>query len=234
MSLDYSTAMISTAAALAALYHRDRSGKGQFIDMSLHDSGVIFSVPWMGFYLSGMKYRHGNRSRVFAPYNMYAGKDGYVMIAIGEDNRWSSFLRAIGRDDLVDDPRFRNVEERVNHYDDIDALISGWAKNLTVKEVMDAVISAGGASAPVKTLAEAMSDKHSISREMLIETDDPRVGKLKVAGSPFKMSETPGRVTSLAPKLGEHSRLVLSETLGYPAASIEELVRLGVTTTPKE
>ena len=92
--------------------------------MSLHDSGVIFSVPWMGFQLSGMKYRHGNKSRVFAPYNMYRASDGYVMIAINEDSRWKAFLRSIGREALVDDPRFQSVADRVRNYDDIDAIIS--------------------------------------------------------------------------------------------------------------
>jgi len=228
MSLDYSTSMITACATVAALFYRERTGKGQFIDMSLHDSGVIFSVPWMGFQLSGMKYRHGNKSRVFAPYNMYRASDGFVMVAINEDGRWKAFLKSIGREKFVDDPRFQSVADRVKNYDDIDSIISEWSGRLTVKEVMDVVIAAGGASAPVRTIVEAQHEPHSISREMLIEMEHPKVGKLKIAGSGFKMSETPGRVTGRAPSLGEHNGEVLGGILGYSAGKLDELGRAGV------
>jgi len=228
MSLDYSTSMIAACATVSALFYRERTGRGQFIDMSLHDSGVIFSVPWMGFQLSGMKYRHGNKSRVFAPYNMYRASDGYVMIAINEDGRWKAFLRSIGRESLVDDPRFQSVADRVKNYDDIDEIISGWSERLTVKEVMDVVIAAGGASAPVRTIVEAQHEPHSMSREMLIEMEHPKVGKLKIAGSGFKMSETPGKVTGRAPGLGEHNESVLRDVLGYSPEAIDRLRKLGV------
>ncbi len=230
MSLDYSTSMIAACATVSALFYRERTGRGQFIDMSLHDSGVIFSVPWMGFQLSGMKYRHGNKSRVFAPYNMYRASDGYVMIAINEDSRWKAFLKSIGRGSLADDPRFQSVADRVKNYDDIDEIISGWSERLTVKEVMDVVIAAGGASAPVRTIVEAQHEPHSVSREMLIEMEHPKVGKLKVAGSGFKMSETPGRVAGRAPGLGEHNEAVLRDILGYSPETIDQLRKLGVIT----
>jgi CoA:oxalate CoA-transferase len=228
MSLDYSTSMMAACVTVSALFYRERTGKGQFIDMSLHDSGVIFSVPWMGFQISGMRYRHGNKSRVFAPYNMYQARDGHVMVAINEDSRWKAFLSSIGQGAVVDDPRFRSVADRVKNYDDIDAIISQWSKDLTVKEVMEVVIAAGGASAPVRTIVEAQSEPHSYSREMLIEMEHPRVGKLKIAGSGFKMSETPGRVTGRAPALGEHNEEVLSGILGYPRSMIEQLRKSGV------
>jgi formyl-CoA transferase len=93
---------------------------------------------------------------------------------------------------------------------------------------MDVVIASGGASAPVRTIVEAQSEPHSISREMLIEVEHPKVGKLKIAGSGFKMSETPGRVTGRAPGLGEHNEEVLSGLLGYSTESIEQLRKLGV------
>lgn len=233
MSLDYATSMIATSAALAALYYREKTGKGQFIDMSLHDTGVVFSVPWMGFYISGMKYRHGNRSQVFAPYNMYKARDGFVMVAIGEDNRWARFLDLIGRRDLIGDPRFSTVEERVKHYDDIDELVSSWTSARTVEEVRAGVEEAGGASAPVKTLGDAQTDPNAIARRMLVEVDHPVVGRLKVAGSGYKMSETPGLELGRAPDLGEHSDSVLTGILGYSAAEVEDLVKSGVTSRSK-
>lgn len=233
MSLDYASATAASVAILGALYYREKSGKGQRIDISMQDVGVIYAMPAYGFYISGMKYRQGNRSRVFAPYNMYHASDGKVMIAIGENERWEAFLRAIGRADLVGNPMFSSTIERVNNYDQVDAIVSEWAKVNTVETVLDIVRKTGGAASVVRTIDEAMNDQNVIQRNMIVRMDDGDDCNLDVAGSPFKMTETPGKVIRRAPHLGEHTKYILDKVLCYSEKEIDFLLKGNVVSISK-
>lgn len=233
MSLDYASATAAAVAILGAIHYRDRTGKGQRIDISMQDIGVIYSMPSYGFFCSGMKYRHGNRSFVFAPYNMYQTLDGNVMIAIGEDERWHSFLRAICRQDIIGDSRFSSVANRVENYHEVDAIVQAWSERNSLETVIKTVRESGGAAAPVKAIDEAIKDPNIKERKMVLKLDNGFGKVIEVAGSPFKMTETPGVINQRAPLLGEHSIQILEKVLGYSHQEIESLVRDNVVFTLK-
>jgi len=227
MSLDYSSAMMAVIGILAALHHRERTGEGQFIDISLQDVGLIYGQHLIGQHLCGMNYRSGNRRQAFAPFNVYRTKDGHAVIAIDEDRRWEAFLSAIGRGEAIKDPRFADVKSRVKNYDEVDRLILSWTSGLETDEVVRVVKEAGGASCAVRTMPQVMTDEHLRKRGMIGEIDYASIGKVPYVGSSLKMSETPGRVESLGPVMGADTDYVLKEVLGYTNERLKDLRRAG-------
>ena len=225
MSLDYSAAMMGVVSVLAALFHREKSGAGQFIDISLQDVGLVYAQHLMGQNLYGMNYRSGNRRLAFAPFNVYQTKNGNVVVAIDEDQKWKSFLRVIGRAELAGDPRFDSVDSRVKNYDDVDSILSEWTRSVETAEVVRVVTFIGGASCPVLTIPEAFEDEkgHLKSRGMIGKMHSRPVGEVPYVGSVLKLSATPGKVESLGPSLGEHTEYVLRNIAGYENEKIGRL-----------
>lgn len=227
MSLDYSAAMMATIGILAALHHREKTGEGQSIDISLQDVGLIYGQHLIGQHICGMNYRSGNRRLAFAPFNVYKTGNGYAVIAIDEDKRWETFLNAIGRSDAVKDPKFADVKSRVKNYDEVDRLILAWTQNLATSTVVDVVTKAGGASCPVKTMPEVREDDHLKQRGMIGDIEYSSVGKVPYVGSSLKMSATPGVVSGLGPALGADTDQILKEVLGYNSEKVKQLKEEG-------
>jgi crotonobetainyl-CoA:carnitine CoA-transferase CaiB-like acyl-CoA transferase len=228
MTLDYSAAMMAATAALAAVINRERTGQGQFIDISLQDVGMVYVQHLIGQYLCGMRYRSGNRRLAFAPFSVYPTLDGYAVVAIDEDSRWEAFLKAIGKESATKDETLKNVELRVRNYDQVDKLVSEWAKGLKTEEVVRIVTSAGGASCPVKKVSEVIDDEHLKARQMLGTMNSPVYGDVPYVGSVFKMSETPGSIDSLGPQLGADTQAILTQVLGYSENKVATLRSEGV------
>ncbi|MHB8568248.1 MAG: CaiB/BaiF CoA transferase family protein [Nitrososphaerales archaeon] len=227
MSLDYSAAMMAVIGILAALYHREKTGEGQSIDISLQDVGLVYGQHLIGQHLCGMNYRSGNRRQAFAPFSVYKTSNGHSVIAIDEDRRWEAFLTAIGKGDLARDPKFVDVGSRVKNYDDVDKLILSWTQNLDTDEVVRVVTKAGGASCAVKTMPEVLGDEHLKERNMIGEIDYSSIGKVPYIGSTLKMSATPGNVESLGPIIGADTDYVLKDLLGYSEEQLKELRESG-------
>jgi CoA:oxalate CoA-transferase len=223
MSLDYSAAMMATIGILAALHNREKTGEGQFIDISLQDVGLIYGQHLIAQHMLGMNYRSGNRRLAFAPFNVYKTLNGHVVIAIDEDKRWETFLHAIGRQDAVKDPKFSDVKSRVKNYDEVDKLILSWTQTLGTNAVVQVVTKAGGASCPVKTIPEVREDDHLKQRGMIGDIEYSNIGKIPYVGSTFKMSSTPGVVTGLGPELGADTDQILKDVLGYDSDKIKHL-----------
>ena len=215
--------MIGVTSILTALYVREKTGEGQSIDISLQDVGMIYAQHLIGQNLCGMKYQSGNRRQAFAPFNVYQTHNGYAVVAIDEDNRWELFLNSIGRSDASGKPTLSSVGARVKNYDEVDSIVSSWAKALDTDEVVKVVTAAGGASCPVKKIPEVASDAHLKSREMLGVMDCGPYGKVPYVGSALKLSSTPGKVETLGPDLGEHTEYVLKDILGYSEDKVREL-----------
>ena len=228
---DFISAHFMTVSILSALHYKDRTGKGQHIDISMQD--CIWATTAIQFaphyFLTGeAPQRLGNGQIEVTPFNVYPARDGNVVIAIVTVGHWQDFLRVIGREDLLEVEKYATQVDRINHRQEIDALVEEWTRTRTVKEILDSLNQAHLPCSPVPTFDQVANDPQLISRDMIIDVEQLISGNLKVPGSVFKLSETPGDVKYPAPFLGEHSYQVFSELLGYSEHQIKELADNGI------
>jgi CoA:oxalate CoA-transferase len=215
---------------LAALLHRERTGRGQHYDGSMIDG--LFSV------LENAVVRHtvsgevpqplGSRHPSIAPFQGFATRDSWIVVAIGNDTLWAGFCRALGRDDLAADERFRTNPLRVRHIDVLVPLLAEEFRKKTTGEWADIFERAALPYSPIHTIADICADPHIVYRRMLVDIEQPGVGPVRIVGSSLHLSETPGAVRGPAPLLGQHSEEILRDLLGYAPADIEALKRDGV------
>jgi CoA:oxalate CoA-transferase len=222
---DYYAGMLCAFSIVSALHYRDRTGKGQRIDMALLDSLVIALDNLGERYTVGGEIltRSGNVAFTGSSTGVYTTSDGHVAVSAGaSDAVWRRFCQILGRDDLARDPDFATAAARRDRRDDVAAIVQAWTSTRPKAEAVRVLASAGVPAAPVNTVAEMVADPQVRAREMFVERDHPVYGRLKLTGSPLKMSETPGRVRWLAPMPGEHNEEVFCGLLGH---SKEELAR---------
>ena len=222
---DYYAGMLCAFSIVSALHYRQRTGRGQRIDMALLDSLVVALDNLGERYTVGGEVltRAGNVSFGGSATGIYPTNDGHVAVAAAASNAvWHRFCSIIGREDLTKDSRFASAPARRDQRDEIAAIIAGWTSVRTKAEVVRTLAPAGVPAAPVNNVDEMVADPQVQAREMFVERDHPMFGRVKLTGSPLKMSETPGRVRSLAPMPGEHNENVFVGMLGH---SREELAR---------
>jgi formyl-CoA transferase len=168
--------------------------------------------------------RTGNRYEFIYPYDSFKTKNGWVVIAIGNNKLWHEFCRALEREDLIHEKKFRDNADRVKHHLEIKDFVEAWSGRKSTQEIIDFLSSRQIPCAPIYTVKEVTKDEHiALARQMIIETEHPVAGKLKVIGSPIKMSETPPRINRPAPLLGQHSGELLQTLLNYRPEQIEDL-----------
>lgn len=216
---------------LAALQYKSKTGQGQFIDISLQDCmWLTTAIQFLPVYLlSGQEPKKpGNRQIEVTPFSIYPAKDGYIVIAIVTVEHWWRFLEIIGRQELRDDPEYATQLNRIKHAEEVDAIVEEWTKQRTVEEMVTQLRAADLPCSPVPKFSEVVNDPHLASRNMQVEVEQLVSGKLKVPGSPFKMSLTPGDATQAAPFLGQHNHEVYSKLLGYSSEKIGKLQEEGV------
>lgn len=215
---DYLTGMLCAFSIVSALHYRNRTGKGQRIDMALLDS-LIASLDNLGerYTVGGeVLTRAGNVSFAGSSSGVYSTTDGYVAIAAGSSEAvWRRFCHVTGQPERLDDPRFATTAARRDHRDATAALIQAWTGPRTKADVVRILSSAGVPAAPVNNVAEMVADPQVQAREMFVEHEHPIYGTVKLTGTPLKLSETPGRIAHLAPMPGEHNVAVFRDLLGY-------------------
>jgi crotonobetainyl-CoA:carnitine CoA-transferase CaiB-like acyl-CoA transferase len=212
-------------AILAAYIHRLRTGEGQYLETSLVDAGLAWMM-WesAAFFGAGeVAMANGTRHRRSAPYQAFRTADGYVTVGANSEKMWASFCNdVLGRPDMLQDERFKGLQNRLAN---VDALQDEIEKVLTTQPtahwvpLLDKAAVPGG---PVYTFDETVEDPHIKAREMFFDVEHPIIGKMKNIGYPVKFSRTPQQFRSAAPWLGQHTTDVLGE-LGYTAAQIESL-----------
>ncbi|UCC60601.1 MAG: CoA transferase [Dehalococcoidia bacterium] len=228
---DFLGGVYAIIAILAALQYRSVSGLGQQIDISMQDSvWAITAIQHLPVYLmTGQEPpRLGNRMIEVTPFNIYPAKDGYVVIAIVTVGKWERLLGVLGREDLKDVPEYRSQVDRVKHMDVIDSMVEEWSRERTVNEIVALLRPLDLPCSAVPTFGQVTEDPQLASREMQVEVEQLISGKLKVPGSVFKMSETPGDPSQPAPFVGQHNAEVYSSLLGYDSETIDRLQREGV------
>jgi len=215
---------------LAALIHRGRTGRGQFYDGSMVDG--LFSVLENAVvqYTVGRRIPGplGSAHPSIAPFQSVRTKDSWVVIAIGSDKLWAKFCTVIGREDLTKDPKFKtNLLRARNRKDLIDTIENETTKRTT--QTWSKIFEREAiAYSPINNVKQACEDPCLNHRNMLVEIDQPQMGRIKIAGSPLHLSETPGEVYAPAPLLGEHSADILINLLRYSAEEVTALAEAGV------
>ena len=228
---DYYAGMLCAFSIVSALHYRNRTGKGQHIDLALLDS-LIVALDNLGerYTVGGeLLTRAGNVSFGGSSSGVYPTTDGHVAIAAGaSDAVWRRFCEIIGRGELARDPGFATAAARRDRRDQVAAIIQGWTSKRPKSEVVQTLANGGVPAAPVNNVAEMVADPQVQAREMFVELDHPKYGRLKTTGTPLKLSETPGRIKWLAPNPGEHNEQVFIEILGYTKDDLAQWTAEGV------
>lgn len=223
-SADLVAGMWAVIGILAALRERDRSGHGQWVDISLLDG----SVSWLtyvaaGYFATGTRPpRYGSAHPTIAPYQGFATKDGDLMLAVGNDAIWRRFAPVAGLDELVDDPRFATNPQRVSHRDELLPLVAAAMTSRTSAQWIELLDAAGVPVGPIQTVDEVMTDPQVLARGMVGEVEHPTAGTLRTVNCPVRLTATPPQVRTAPPTLGQHTDEVLAE-LGLDRARIGEL-----------
>jgi len=215
-------------AVLTALQYRQRTGKGQYIDLSQCEAMTCLAGDAILDYTMNQRVqgRQGNRHPFLAPHGCYRcrGEDKWVTIAVGSDSEWQSFCRAIGNPAWAGDERFSDTLNRWQNQDELDRLISEWTIRHDHYEVMHLLQKAGVASGAVLDHKELLEDSHLNERGFYEVVDREAVGTHSYPGSPIRLSKTPARIRMPAPCLGEHNEYILSNIVGLSEEEIQELV----------
>jgi formyl-CoA transferase len=228
---DYYTGMLCAFSIMTALHYRNRTGKGQYIDLALLDSLVLALDNLGERYTVGGEVltRAGNVSFGGSTSGVYSTTDGYVAIGAGSsDLVWRRFCQTIVRPELAQDPQYATTAARRQRRDEIATLIQSWTGARTKTDVVRALTSAGVPAAPVNNVAEMVADPQVQAREMFVELQHPTYGPVKITGTPLKLSETPGRVERLAPLPGEHNEAIFVGLLGHAPDELARWREAGV------
>lgn len=222
---DYMGGYNGAIAILAALYYRKMTGEGQSIDISMQDGiwAMVFPDRANYFDTKIVPKRFGNKLSSSAPFGAYNAKDGYVVICTITDPQWHKVLQAMGREDLMNEQRFSTRENRTKNMQEVDALVQDWCQARTVNDVLATLKEYGVPCSPLPTFDEVANDPHLLSREMLVDVEQPVSGKVKLIGSVYKMSRTPGDRRMRAPEVGEHNQEILGGLLGIDEQEMQKL-----------
>ena len=226
-SMDLIPGSTTTFAILAALNHHQRTGEGQFIDLSAREAiscGIGETI--MDYTMNNrIQSRNGNLDDFMAPHNCYRcqGEDKWISIAVSTDEEWEALCQVIGNPEWTKDKKFSDQLSRWQNQEELDILIGEWTKNYTHYEVMEMLQRAGVAAVPSFNNEELSHDPHCQDRECFTPVQHPEEGLLYVLAPPWKLSATPAKVTGPAPLLGEHNEYVFGELLGIPKEEISRL-----------
>lgn len=216
---------------LAALYARERTGRGQKVEVSLLASSVgLLSYDVAGYLVRGIQQeRRGRFNHTVSPYGVFTTSDGYI--ALSAHRSYERFCRAIGREDLLADPRFTTLADRVAHRKEMGAILEAHFQTQTTEHWLTVLEQADVPCGPVNSLDQVFSHPQVQAQDMVVEFDYVLGGRVRAVGNPIKLSGTPPeerRRAFSAPLLGQHTAEVLGALLGYSRERLEDLARRGV------
>lgn len=215
---------------LAALKGRERTGMGERIDVALVDSVVSAMETIVQLYLveGRIPGRIGNRYEFIAPYDSFAASDGWVVIGVGGEEVWKRFCKAIGRDDLLQDPRFATNRDRVREYGPLKDIVTEWSSKRKADDIISLLMKSSVPCAPIYNIEQIVNDPHiAEARGMVVDMPHPVEGTMKVIACPIKFTETKPSIRSTAPLHGEHTEAILREVLGLSEDDCARLKKAG-------
>lgn len=222
---DISTGVFTAVALLAALNHRNQTGKGQYVDMSMLDVMVsqLTTVGALYLHQGIVPPRSGTENPARVPSAAFLCADDKYIQLVPNQRQWPVFCEVLGIPEIASDPRFADNLSRIKHQDELYPLLRKIMASRPSAEWMDLFVEAGIPAGPIHTLDTLFEDPQVLSRGMLTEIDHPVAGAMKAINLPFKFSASPTAIQAPPPELGEHTEHILQTVLGYSA---DEIVRL--------
>ncbi|MBI2866889.1 MAG: CoA transferase [Chloroflexi bacterium] len=234
LTTDYLGAVTNALAIIVALHHRLVSGRGQHLDVSSTEAlSVLIGDSLLDYTATGrVQRRAANRDVRMAPHNCYRcqGEDRWISIAVGTDKEWSALRRVMGDPDWPRDPRFDTMAGRWQHQDELDRHIEAWTCAFDCYDLMRRLQAAGVAAMPSFSNKDLFTDPHLNERNLALEIDQPKAGRVVVQNPPWKLSATPPRIERHAPPLGQDNEFVFREVLGISGANLKRLGQEGALT----
>jgi crotonobetainyl-CoA:carnitine CoA-transferase CaiB-like acyl-CoA transferase len=220
---DVTSGMFAAYGVAMALFVRERTGRGQEVDLAMLDTVAALLTYQAGNYFAGGKVpaRLGNRHPSIVPYETFSASDGDFVLAVGNDDQWRRFCAVAG---LPEDPGFATNRQRVTNYDAVRPFIADRLRTQPRQHWIDRLNAAGVPCGSVRNLQELFADPQIQARQMVAEIEHATIGALRVLGVPVKLSDTPGAVRTPPPRLGEHTDAVLHD-VGYSDDAIADLRR---------
>ncbi len=228
--VDFISGIHLYAATLTALFERERTGSGRLVEVAMQEAAYATLTSQLHAYFETGKAppRTGNASHGRVPLNVYPTNDGYVAVNIAVEEHWHNLLRAMGREDLRDDPRFADNAARLANREATDALVTAWTRTLGKMEAFAIAKRHRIPLAPVRDVDEVMRDRHMHERGMLEWIEHDEIGRIVVPTTPLRIHGADRVETVPSPKLGQHNREIYGDWLGLSAAEIAALERDGV------
>lgn len=222
---DLMTGMYATVAILAALTHRDRTGEGQYIDMSLLDVQVAMLANMGSNYLTShtVPKRWGNAHANIVPYQTFATADGHIIVAAGNDSQFRKFVTVGGNPALADDVRFYTNPLRVQNRQILIPLLAQMVKQKTKSVWINLLEAEGVPCGPINNLQEVFDHPQVNARNMTVTMPHPTAGEVTLVSNPIKLSATPVQHHLSPPLLGEHTESILKNLLGYTEGQLTTL-----------
>lgn len=225
---DLFTGVMAGYQILLALYMREKTGNGQYVDAAMYESLVALNEKSVMLYTFANEVLTRGRDKYQAPYRTFTVKDGYVALITPNDFIWARFCNALGKEEWISDPLTENGRQRARNIAVWEPFVEQWMSERTADEVVSALDKFGVPAGKVQTGEDLVKCEHLKARKALVEVDDPDVGPLRLARAPVRLSAMDEVKPGTAPRLGEHTNSVLGELLGYPPDKITELKKANV------
>ncbi len=230
--MDHGTGAAAAFGAMIALRHRDQTGEGQQVDLSLLQTALTYVAPQIADVevLGVPRPLIGNRGANVGPTDLYSCKDGHVFVATITDSLWRRLARMIGHEELIDDPELQTDYQRYLHRDRIDPLVIDWIGRLTVVEALEKFEAARIPCSPLLELDEVSADPQVQSEKMLefIDLEESGLDRVPVGGIQARLSKTPGHIASRPPQVGEHNDEIYQGLLKYSSSEMKDYLEKGV------
>ncbi len=227
---DVTAGLFAVIGILLALRARDATGRGQYVDVSMLDSMISTMSSNYSSFLGSMVLPGpmGTAFPTIVPYKVYRGSDREFAIAVGSEKLWAAFCDVLGRPELQRQPEFATNAERIRNRENLEPLLDQIFARKTASEWVQRLRAAGIPSSLVRNLGEVVDDPQSAVRQMFPTLGHPRAGKHRVTGTPVKLADTPGRVSTPAPLLGQDTRETLKTLLSSNDKEIDDWVSRGI------
>lgn len=228
-SVDITAGLLAYGGIMTALWAREKTGRGQLVQSSLL-AGQIATMTYFAVatQATGVSPKPmGHATGAVAPYQAFMAADRYFLLAVGNDGLWRRFCRAIDRSEWIDDPRYATNAARVAGRSELVSSLTDLFRARPAADWVDLMDEYGVPASLIQNIAEVLEDEQVRDQELVVSLPHPKIPELKVAGIPLKLSETPGRLSSPPPMLGEHTRETLRE-IGFGDRELDELAGKGV------
>lgn len=228
---DIYSGLVTAYGIQQALFMRQRTGQGQLVDSSMLDNMISLNESMIALYSAVGQSAHRGRPRNLYPRGAYKTKDGYIALNVPDNIIWRRLCEAMGREDLIEDERASTGTARAANADFIHPIIEDWLAPMTRADAVDDLNGRGIPTGPVNTVEDIFADPQVEARGILMTVEDPDVGDIQFARTPPHLSSAPTLPARAAPGLGQHTRPILQDLLGYAPGEVDRLASVGVVQT---